>query len=164
MGSFQLRKMTPGLYSTGGHYSSLHFWSKITKWPYPWRTHIDLIYFLVMSDKICCIKQFAFITSIRLIALSGFYRMTLSVWLYVLEYCQRGLCGIVTRMNKNSNYLTPMIFLTRDGILFLAILHLFRALILFQLFSKSLSDVLFYFSWIQRKNNIFFKIKKLFNK
>ena len=25
-----------------------------------------------MSDKTCCIKQFAFITSIRLIALSGF--------------------------------------------------------------------------------------------
>ena len=81
-------------------------------------------------------------------AFSGFYRMTLSVWLYVLEYCQRGLCGIVTRMNKDSHYLTPMIFLTRDGKLFLAILHFFlfrfRALILLELFSKSLSDVLFY--------------------
>ncbi|XP_048772690.2 protein sel-1 homolog 3-like [Ostrea edulis] len=42
-------------------------------------------------------------------------RMTLSVWLYVLEYCQKGLCSIIVRMNKISSYLTPLIFLTKDG-------------------------------------------------
>ncbi|XP_061169647.1 protein sel-1 homolog 3-like [Saccostrea echinata] len=40
---------------------------------------------------------------------------TLSVWLYVLEYCRDGLCGIITRIDKMSRYLTPLIFLTKDG-------------------------------------------------
>ncbi|XP_071174349.1 protein sel-1 homolog 3-like [Mytilus edulis] len=42
-------------------------------------------------------------------------RFTITVWVYILEYCARSLCSIVHRAMWNGSYNTPLIFVTKKG-------------------------------------------------
>ena len=48
------------------------------------------------------------------------FRFTLSIWLYILEYCPEAvvpgqLCSIMYHLNQNTAYRTPLLFLTPEG-------------------------------------------------
>ncbi|CAC5426209.1 unnamed protein product [Mytilus coruscus] len=42
-------------------------------------------------------------------------RFTITVWVYILEYCTRSLCSIVHRAMWNGTYYTPLIFVNKKG-------------------------------------------------
>ncbi|XP_030642572.1 protein sel-1 homolog 3 [Chanos chanos] len=42
-------------------------------------------------------------------------RVTVSVWMYLLDWCSGNLCGIVKHLNEHQNYTTPLIMLTNTG-------------------------------------------------
>ncbi|KAJ7986538.1 hypothetical protein DPEC_G00340900 [Dallia pectoralis] len=42
-------------------------------------------------------------------------RMTVSVWVYLVKWCDKSLCGIIHHIDQNSKYDTPLIQLTNTG-------------------------------------------------
>lgn len=44
-----------------------------------------------------------------------FFRVTVSLWLYLLHYCEASLCGILYFVDSNEMYGTPSVFLTEEG-------------------------------------------------
>ncbi|KAL1022557.1 hypothetical protein UPYG_G00029240 [Umbra pygmaea] len=42
-------------------------------------------------------------------------RITVSVWVYLLRWCDKNLCGIIHHIDQNSKYDTPLIQLTNTG-------------------------------------------------
>ena len=54
----------------------------------------------------------------RCIVMLFFFRFTLSVWLYIIEYCpnqKHRLCSVVQRISWDDVYLTPIVFINRKG-------------------------------------------------
>ena len=44
------------------------------------------------------------------------FRFTLSVWLYIREYCpHQAYCSVLHRINPEEELLSPMIYITRYG-------------------------------------------------
>ncbi|XP_053499800.1 protein sel-1 homolog 3 [Ictalurus furcatus] len=42
-------------------------------------------------------------------------RLTVSVWLYLLNWCEEKLCGIIKHVNEHRKYATPLLLLTNTG-------------------------------------------------
>ena len=47
-----------------------------------------------------------------------YFRQTISLWLYIVEYCTEGriLCSIIQRLTWNERYCTPLVYITNKGV------------------------------------------------
>ena len=50
---------------------------------------------------------------------------TVSIWLYLLHYCEKDLCGILYFIDPKEMYSTPAIFLNEEGYVHIQ-MHLIR--------------------------------------
>lgn len=69
------------------------------------------IYLVIVSCNYLCLDDI----NLQNFLPPPFFRVTVSLWLYLLRYCEASLCGILYFVDSNEMYGTPSVFLTEEG-------------------------------------------------